>query len=547
VFLPLVVLGPALGRGFVLSYDMVWVPDLSLRSGELGFSSGLPRAVPSDAVVAVLDEVIPGMLLQKLVLLGALVLAGLGIDRIVVGSVTARLVAVTVYVWNPFIAERLWIGHWPLLLGYAALPWVVRAGLRYRSGHGGWPPLAGWTLLGSLSPSAGVMTAMLVLGSSLGPRRGPGCRRHTATALIIVAAANMPWLAAGLLHAGIAVTSGADVFALGREGELPPVLAALTLGGIWNAEVVPASRETAMAWVGVVVFAGLAAMGVRRWWRVTRADLGPVLVGGWVTGLGLALAPAMLPGVTADLVENVPGAGLMRDSARFLALVAPLTALVVASGAEALVERVRGAVARGALTAGLVLIPIMVLPDLAWGVGGALRPAAYPEDYARARSALAMAEQDRPGDILVLPFSSYRAPDWNGRRKVLAPLGRFLTPNDVTSDDLVIDGNVVRGEDPLGPQVRSALALDAPEARTRALLALGIQYAVDDEGPATGLESEEVFAGSDVYIVGLAGTADRRPAPGTWWLALGLGWLAWVGLILVAAATLVRRRWARHV
>src|SRR3546814_16106233 len=61
-------LGPALGRGYVLSYDMVWVPDLALRTDFLGVDSALPRAVPSDAVVSVLDELVPGMLLQKLVL-----------------------------------------------------------------------------------------------------------------------------------------------------------------------------------------------------------------------------------------------------------------------------------------------------------------------------------------------------------------------------------------------------------------------------------------------------------------------------------------------
>ena len=78
-------LGPALGPGFVLTYDMVWVPDLALRSDFLGLGSGLPRAVPSDAVVALLDEVVPGMLLQKMVLLGALGLAGTGARRLVAG------------------------------------------------------------------------------------------------------------------------------------------------------------------------------------------------------------------------------------------------------------------------------------------------------------------------------------------------------------------------------------------------------------------------------------------------------------------------------
>ena len=76
-------LGPALGPGPVLSYDMVWVPDLTLRPDFWGLGSGLPRAVPSDAVVAVLDEVLPGALLQKVVLVGSLVGAGLGADRLV--------------------------------------------------------------------------------------------------------------------------------------------------------------------------------------------------------------------------------------------------------------------------------------------------------------------------------------------------------------------------------------------------------------------------------------------------------------------------------
>ena len=49
---------------------MVWVPDLALRASCLGLGTALPRAVPSDAVVAVLDEVVPAMLLQKAVLSG---------------------------------------------------------------------------------------------------------------------------------------------------------------------------------------------------------------------------------------------------------------------------------------------------------------------------------------------------------------------------------------------------------------------------------------------------------------------------------------------
>ena len=122
VGLAVLLLGPALAPGFVLSYDMVWVPHLAMRTQLLGAGSGYPRAVPSDAVVSVLDHVVPGMVLQKLVLLGALLLVGQGVLRLVGPSLTARLVAVSVAVWNPFVAERLWIGHWPILLCWAVLP-----------------------------------------------------------------------------------------------------------------------------------------------------------------------------------------------------------------------------------------------------------------------------------------------------------------------------------------------------------------------------------------------------------------------------------------
>ena len=104
--------------------------------------------MPSDAVVAVLDEVVPGMLLQKLVLVGALALAGAGAVRLTEpSSLGARMVAATVYVWSPFVAERLVIGHWPVLVGYAALPWVVNAARTWRST--GRLPLRLWWLVPS--------------------------------------------------------------------------------------------------------------------------------------------------------------------------------------------------------------------------------------------------------------------------------------------------------------------------------------------------------------------------------------------------------------
>src|SRR5918994_5499946 len=133
--LAVLMLGGALGPGYVLSYDMVWVPDLAVTPDVWGVGTALPRAVPSDAVVALLDTVIPGMLLQKVVLLGSLVAAGAGAAALVGGrSLGTQLVAASLMVWNPFVVERLMIGHWPVLVGYAVLPWLLLVGRRWDVG-----------------------------------------------------------------------------------------------------------------------------------------------------------------------------------------------------------------------------------------------------------------------------------------------------------------------------------------------------------------------------------------------------------------------------
>src|ERR1700676_366376 len=66
--LGLLALGPGLRRGFLLSYDMVFVPREPFTPAMFGQAGGPPRAVPSDAVLAAASRVVPGDIAQKLVL-----------------------------------------------------------------------------------------------------------------------------------------------------------------------------------------------------------------------------------------------------------------------------------------------------------------------------------------------------------------------------------------------------------------------------------------------------------------------------------------------
>ncbi|MDQ4111681.1 MAG: hypothetical protein M3306_11360 [Actinomycetota bacterium] len=547
--LAVLMLGPALGAGFVLSYDMVWVPDLALTRDVLGLGSGLPRAVPSDAVIAVLDEVVPGLVLQKLVLMGALVLAGAGAAEVVRDrSLAARLAVVSLTVWSAYVAERLWMGHWPMLLAYAAVPWLVLAGRRRAAGEPGQVERSPvWVLpvllAGSLSASAGIVSAAVLLATGLRPGRRP------VRLLATVAAVNAPWLITGLTHATEAASAtGFDVFAL-RGDTLPAPLAAISLGGIWNTSVVPASRESWLAWVALVLLVALVGAGLRRWWTSDSQRIAVLAL--WVAGLVIAVAGWAAPEALDALAQDVPGLALLRDSSRLIPLCLPLLVLTVAAGVDALRERVRRTAPRWAAAVVLALAPVAVLPDAAWGLAGGIGPADYPTSWRQAGAALA--EETAPGDVLVLPWSAYRAPAWNAHRPVLDPLPRMLPGASVVNGDLVIGRTEIEGEDPRAAAAAEALAAPDPEARAAELSRLGIGYVITDRtaGEAPQVAGETVHDSGGLLLQRLPGEASAVTGFETGpvvltavivaWVAYGLAWLGATTSTVLLLISIVRR------
>lgn len=525
-----------LGRGFWLVGDMVFVPEQPWKAAWLGLDDALPRAVPMDALVSVASQVLPGDWLQRILLTGGLIAAGVGIGRVVGGCPWfARAAAIGILVWNPWVHERLLIGQWAILLGYLVLPWVVLGARSLREGsRHGWAPAALAVGLAAIcSPSSGVM-AVGVLALFAGRRdRGTWWR---VTAISVVA--NLTWLvpAVTATSASVATDGVFTGFAARAESSLGVLPSVLSLGGIWKTSVVAPERTEPVIVALSCLLTLAAAAG---WWRLGSEERTRWAVLACAT-IALAAAPsvAAVAAAYATIGEVLPGLALLRDSHRFLA---PL-GLVLAVGLAHAVTSVHGALRPGrealwAVVGLAVVAPVLLLPSLALGGAGELRRSHYPEEWLVAADRL----RAEPGRTVVLPWAgSYRAFGWNHDAAVLDPAPRFFPGEVVVDDRTFLDDRVVPAEDPFVRQVGGALAADDP---TTGLAALGVRWVLVERGnPGTvaGTPPGLVrYRGADLVLREIPDPApyDRTSPP--WRVAVVLAGHAGSTVLLLAGGIVI--------
>src|ERR1700722_16035273 len=252
--LGLLALGPGLRRGFLLSYDMLFVPREPFPAALPGLAP--PRAVPSDLAVATLSRVLPADILQKLILLAIFTLACSGaaalLDR---EPLLARLAAGVFYTWNPYVAERLIIGHWALLLGYAAVPWVLRAvlaaDLYSRSGAARLVLAVLPAVVGGFAALA--ITALVAIPAAVCTRNA----RRASLVLAVLALGSLPWFIPSLLHQVYVDPASVAAFAARADTPFGSIGSLLMLGGAWNAQTVPQAYggPWSALWLAAVIVA----------------------------------------------------------------------------------------------------------------------------------------------------------------------------------------------------------------------------------------------------------------------------------------------------
>jgi hypothetical protein len=458
--LGLLALGPGLARGFLLSYDMVFVPRQPFAAALPGLAP--PRAVPSDLVIAVASRIVPGDIVQKLVLLAIFVLGCAGVAALLDREpIVARLAGGVFYAWNPYVGERLIIGQWALLLGYAGLPWVLRAVIRTDEAPWRWTGRLCLALLPAVIGGfeAMALTALVLVPAALLTRSA----RRIAVALAVLAVGSLPWLIPSLQHPVYVDPASVAAFAARADTPFGSVGSLLMLGGNWNALTVPKSYggPWSAVWLAVVLAAliGYLALGRLELGRRDRR---------W-PGLGIAAAVSLViacVGVTEvgrealrSLISAWPGAGVLRDGQQFVAPLALAEAagfgVAVAwvtnprasrapTGESARLRRPDGpGVALGVLA---LLVPVLLLPGLAWGAAGRLQPAWYPAEWLTAAHMIDTSPAH--GNVLLLPWETYRTPSWNHGETVFDPWSKLLSRPVIWNDGTRVGDLVLAPDDP---------------------------------------------------------------------------------------------------
>ena len=509
--LGLLALGPGLGRGFLLSYDMVFVPREPLSAALPGLAP--PRAVPSDLAVVLASRVIPADIAQKFLLVSVFVLACSGMAALLEAEpMLARLAAGVFYTWNPYVAERLIIGQWALLLGYAGLPWVLRA--LVTAG-----PHATRRLCLAMLPAiiggfaAMAVTALLAVPVALLTRNA---RTVVRTAAVLVAG-SLPWLVPSLLHPVYADPAGVAAFAARPDTPFGTIGSLVMLGGIWNAQTVPTAYGGPWSALWLVITLGAVTGYVLFAWRPRRArrgaQRGEERGGSRWPGLGIAAAASLViaaAGVTAagrevlrSAIAVWPGIAVVRDSQQFVAPLALAEAvgfgLIVAwaqnprrpalnpanpakpsDRADPARPAGRADPAGRAIGVIALLTPVLLLPGLAWGAAGRLHPVRYPAGWLAAARVIDAAPV--PGDVLLLPWAADRSPPWNGGEVMLDAWPRLLSRPVIWNDGTRVGNVWLAPDDPPARRLDTVLR-ENNGPLTAALRAAGVRFVVVDAGP----------------------------------------------------------------
>lgn len=487
------VLWPFASPGMPMLRDMVVPPHPALTDAAWGLGESAARAAPQDTVLALAGGFTDAGLVMRLLMLCGLTVGGVAaaelVRRVLHVGVVGQIAAVTMLLWNPFVVERLLQGQWSLVLAMALLPAVALTTIIAAP----WWRATAMAVAGLTPTGALLAVAVAVVAARTW--------RDRLVAVGTGAVVSAPWLVATVLGsgAGVADPAGAAAFAARAERWVGTLGAVAGLGGIWNRQAVPVARETGPSALAVVALLALFVVGARMAWgsRARPGSSHSALIGARrrliVLAVSSVIAVAALatpPGISLMewALETVPGAGLLRDAQKWVALAVPGYVVLAAVGAETVARQIpdhrRWLAALFALT-----VIIAAVPDLPRAVAP-VKPVAPWPGWSAVSGIVAMDDTA----VAVLPAGPYRIIDG---RPTYDPAVKTLPAPVLATGDLVVSGVAVGGEGSTSATVEKTL-LDAPDHAIDVLRAHGAGWVLVENSPGEMGDSARVLSRLEV-------------------------------------------------
>jgi hypothetical protein len=479
----------ASGRIYLLDWSIGPTTPI-VSSGTLGLYGGLTSGVASSLITGLLNWSF-GSASTWLPVFSFFPLAFLGVGRLVGGSLNSRIAAGTLYVANPFVFNRLYVGHIPLLIGYALLPFAVKATLQSGDSMRKYSTFVAlwWSGLTALSPHFAWIFGVVVLASVIIGLVKDSIRRTLVGLVMTLAGFSamstyllLPHLAtklpvqAGKLSLALYQTSGdprlgifpnvAGLYGFWRLGPGPVLPKSVVSGwafmlvalllivatGVWAAF---GRSEDQVAVVGTSRSDDLSSQDTDDLEPSSRAE--PILdtsnhgadrrrvaslmsvvgFGGFLLALG---SQGPTGAIFAWSYSHVPFFEVMREPQKFLMLLALAYSVFFGWGVGYLsrLARLPRRVLSVATAIGLgVVLPLSYTPTIFDGLNGQLALSKLPIAYQTANRVMGKGE----GNILALPWHNYMEyPFTDGR--VVADVTTSVFSRSVISGDNVESGDV---------------------------------------------------------------------------------------------------------
>jgi hypothetical protein len=478
------------GRVFLLDWSVG--PHIAIANqGTLGLNGGLTAGVVGSVVFVVANDLL-GSSATWLPIFIFFPIALVGTGRLAGRSPWSRLAAGTLYAVNPFVFNRIYAGHLPLLIGYALLPFAVAAACRSLSApFSRWViPALWWAVLTALSPHFAWIFGVVVMGvvavalltRSQAIGRVLGWFVTCVGAFVLMSgyiilpqsASNLP-TTVGSVSLSLYRTSG--------DPHLGLFANALSLYGFWRTGPGPElPKDVVIGWP-FLMFAILLIVVFGAWHAMRKPGVNTTTEAGLPASSevrGGSLAPFEVPahessnrhpvsgldqrflaflllfvgivgfflalgnqGPTGGLFlwayDHVPFFDLMREPQKFLMLLALAYAVFFGWGVEKFTQidvspKRAGAIAAAVLI-GLVL-PLSYTPTIFDGLAGQIASSPLPDSYQQANTLMGSGA----GNILYLPWHLYMEYPFTNGRVVNNVAVTSFSRSVISGDDLQAGG-----------------------------------------------------------------------------------------------------------